>query len=612
MMPTADPARVADRVRFLRRTPPFKALPAGELDGIAASIQERAVAAGEAILVEGGPPGQELYVVRLGTLELLHKDAYLAIATAGEVVGHPTLLTGLAPEFTVRAREDSLLYCLPRDVAVAVLSHTAGLTWMAANSRERLLQAAGTLRALPDVRTLPVTSVTRSKPLFCDPETSAQQAARIMIGEKRSAILVRGPGGRGIAGIVTDVDLRNKVVVGGISRHAPVTEIMSAPVHTIGAEVLAPEASIAMMAAGVNHMPVLDAEGEVVGILSASSLMTLETRSPFALRREIMAARSEDEVVTAAADIPKLFIDLMTAHIDAPSVTRVLTVLHDSLTARFLELTIDRLGEPPVPYAWLAFGSAARSELTLASDQDNGLAYDDTDDPAVADYFRVLAQAVNAGLERCGLPRDPHGVLAGRREWRMTLSQWKAVFEDCLDGKDLDRMARASVAFDYRQVAGELYVDKVLTDVLRQVPEHKGFLRGLVKLGTKVRPPLSFRGKLEGSIDIKKNGLVPIQNLTRYYAFASGITAASTLERLIAVRDVVGESVESERVLREAFISMQHLQLRHHANRLRNGRSLDNVIETWTLPPLTRASLQEALREVVSAQKRFKPVEPPR
>ena len=123
-----------------------------------------------------------------------------------------------------------------------------------------------------------------------------------------------------------------------------------------------------------------------------------------------------------------------------------------------------------------------------------------------------------------------------------------------------------------------------------------------------MRPPLGFRGKLEGSIDIKKNGLVPIQNLTRYYAFASGITAASTLERLIAVRDVVGESVESERVLREAFVSMQHLQLRHHANRLRNGRPLDNVIETWTLPPLTRASLQEALREVVSAQKRFKPV----
>jgi CBS domain-containing protein len=612
MTPTADPARIADRVRFLSRVAPFKDLAADELAEIAAAIRERALATGESILVEGGPPGEELYVVRLGTLELLHKDAYVAVVSAGDVVGHPTLLTGLAPEFTTRAREDSLLYCLPRDVAMGILTRPSGVQWMAANSRERLLQAAGTLRALPDVRTMPVTSVTRSKPLFCDPETSIQEAAKIMIAEKRSAILVRSKEGPGITGIVTDVDLRNKVVVEHVSRHAPVTAIMSAPVHTIGAEVLAPEAGIAMMSAGVNHLPVLGDDGTVVGILSASSLMTLESRSPFALRRELMAARTEDELVAASADIPKLFLDLMTAHLDAPSVTRVLTVLHDTLTACLLELVIDRLGEPPVPYAWLAFGSAARSELTLASDQDNGLAFDDTDDPAVADYFRVLARDVNTGLARCGLPADPHGVLASNRAWRMTISGWRAVFEDCLQGRDLDRMARASVSFDYRQVAGELYVDKVLTDVMRKAPEHQRFLNGLIQLGTRVRPPLGFRGKLEGSIDIKKNGLVPIQNYARYYAFASGITSASTLERLVAIREVAGEDVIPERILREAFVSMQHLQLRHHANRLRNGHPVDNIIETWTLPPLTRASLQEALREVVTAQKRFKPVEAPR
>ena len=609
MPPVADPARVADRVRFFGRVPPFKDLPAEELQRIAGSLRERAVPAGESILVEGGPPGEELYVVRLGTFELVHKDAYVAVVTAGEIIGHPTLLTGLAPEFTVRAREDSLLYCIPRDEAVGLLGRPAGLQWMAANLRERLLQAAGTMRALPDVRTLPVTSVTRSKPLFCDPETTAQEAAEIMIAEKRSAILVRGPGGRGIQGIVTDIDLRNKVVVGHVSRHAPVTEIMSSPVHTIGAGVLAPEASIAMMTAGVNHLPVLDDDGEVVGILSASNLMSLEARSPFALRRSIMAARDDDELIAAAADIPKLFLDLMTAHLDAPSVTRVLTVLHDALTSRLLELVIDRLGEPPVPFAWLAFGSAARAELTLASDQDNGLAFDDTDDPAVADYFRVLARDVNTGIARCGLPADPHGVLASNRAWRMPLSQWRATFEDCLQGKDLDRMARASVSFDYRQIAGELYVDKVLTDVIREAPERKRFLEGLIQLGTRVRPPLGFRGKLEGSIDIKKNGLVPIQNYARYYAFASSITSASTLERLAAIVEVGGDDVIPERALREAFISMQHLQLRHHANRLRHGRPVDNIIETWTLPPLTRASLQEAMREIVSAQKRFKPVE---
>jgi len=79
---------------------------------------------------------------------------------------------------------------------------------------------------------------------------------------------------------------------------------MTTPVHTVGAEVLAQEASIAMMTAGVNHMPVLDADGTVVGILSASSLMTLDTRSPFALRRSLQQARNEDELVQPPTTSP--------------------------------------------------------------------------------------------------------------------------------------------------------------------------------------------------------------------------------------------------------------------------------------------------------------------
>ena len=110
--------------------------------------------------------------------------------------------------------------------------------------------------------------------------------------------------------------------------------------------------------------------------------------------------------------MPKLFVDLVDAHLDAPALTRVLTLLQDAMTSRLLELAVRRRGEPPVPYAWLAFGSAARSELTLASDQDNGLAYADTDDPAVDEYFRVLALDVNSGLRRCGFSLDPHGTVA--------------------------------------------------------------------------------------------------------------------------------------------------------------------------------------------------------
>ena len=372
-----------ERVRFLARLEPFAGLDPAELERVASAVEERRVAAGETVLVESGLPGTQLYVVREGTFELLHKQALVAILPSGEIFGHPTLLTGLAPEFTARARTDSVVYCIPKDVAVQLLSRPEGVKWLAGNQRERLLQAARSMSALPDVRTRPVTEVVRSAPVFCEPDTTIRDAARLMIGERRSAILVNASAG---LGIVTDVDMRNKVVVGGVSRDAPVSTIMSTPVHTIGAEALAPEASIAMMVAGVNHLPVLDETGVVVGVLSASTLMTLEARSPFALRRAIQSARTEKDLDDAAADMPELFLDLLDAHLDAPSLMRVLTVLCDTMTARLLELAFARHGEPPVPYAWLAFGSAARSELTLASDQDNGLAYADTDDPAVDEF----------------------------------------------------------------------------------------------------------------------------------------------------------------------------------------------------------------------------------
>jgi CBS domain-containing protein len=589
-------------VRFLSGLEPFASLEAEELRAVAASVRRRRVPAGEAVLVEGGPPGTHLFVVRHGTLELTRSDVLVAMVSGGEIFGHPTLLTGLPPEFTVQARSDALLYCVPQDVAVGLLSHPAGVRWLAANHRERLIQAARSMSALPEVRTLPVTAVVRSTPLFCEPDTSIREAARIMAEGGRSCILIHTPQG---LGIVTDVDMRDKVVMGDISRDAPVATIMSTPVHTIGSETLAPEAGIAMMAARVNHLPVLDQDDNVIGIVSASNLMTLEGRSPFALRRSIQWAADEEELVGVAADVPTLFLDLLDAHLDGPSLTRVLTVLTDSITARLLEFATDRLGEPPVPYAWLAFGSAARSEVTLASDQDNGLAYADTDDPAVDEYFRLMAEDVNRGLARCGFPADPHGVLARNRQWRTTLSGWREIFEYSLEGRDLDRMARASVCFDYRQVAGELSVDPALTEIMRTVPDHPGFLRGLERLGLTIRLPLGFMQRLEGWLDIKKNCLVPIQNLARYQAVARGIVLQGTLERLSAVCDLDSEAQDCEATLREAFVNVTRTQLEHHARAVRAGRTPDNILDTSTLRPLTRANLQETLRELAAARKRF-------
>ena len=594
--------RVTERVEFLARHAPFRRLSQDELERVATSLVERVVPAGEIVLVESGVPGTELYVVREGAFELTHKQAVVTILTSGEVFGHPTLLTGLPPEFSIQARQGSTLYVITREVAVDVLSRPEGVRFVAGSLRERLLDAARTMRALPDVVTRPVTSLIRSTPLFCDPEASARDAAELMAAEKRSALLVSTRDG---LGIVTDLDLRDKVLARGLSPDTPVSTLMTQPVTTVPSDALAPEAAIEMMASGVNHLPVVAADGRVVGVLSASNLMALDARSPFALRRTIHDARTLDDVVKAATDVPQLFVDLMASHLDAPAVTRVLTLLHDAMTQRILGLAVEERGEPPVGYAWLAFGSAARSELNLVSDQDNGLAYDDTDDPSAEDYFRVLAEDVNEGLHRCGFALDVHGTVASNWQWRLPLSKWCAVCSRALEDRDLDRLARASVTFDFRQIAGDLPVARALTDIIRESPQHDRFMSGLADLGTRSPSALKFLQRLPALVDIKKEALQPIQNLARYHAFARGITAHTTLERLMAIREAGGLTAESEQLLREAFLSMLHLQLRHHAHALRLDQRPDNIIDTATLRPLTRVALHEALREKAAAPKRF-------
>ena len=283
---------------------------------------------------------------------------------------------------------------------------------------------------------------------------------------------------------------------------------------------------------------------------------------------------------------------------------RILTLLNDTMATRLLELFVEEHGEPPVPYAWLAFGSTARGELTLASDQDNGLAFADTDDPDAPDYFRRMALAVNGGLECCGFVADPHGVVASRDEWRLSFSQWRELFADCLRGIDLDRLVTAAIIFDIRQVAGQLVVVPPLQTIVRQAPRFDRFLNGLSNLATDIRMPLGLGRRVAGQVDLKKKALLPIQNLARYYALFSGFTAVTTLERLLAVEEAQVHGCESAPRLRDAFVSLSDLRLDRHAAAVREGGELDDLIDTAQLKPLVRASLQEALREVLAAQRR--------
>ena len=595
---------------FLRRYAPFDGVPEAELARAEGAIEARAYAPGELVLVEDGTPARHLYVVRSGSVELVHEEEVIDVLEPGESFGHPSLLSGMAPAFDVRAREQTVCLLIEGDVALRLLGSPSGVEFVASSLRERLVRTGHVAHAQAEQRTAHLGALVHRPAVECTADAEAGDAARLMAEADVSCVLVRLGAGR--FGIVTDSDLRAKLLARGRPPSTPVADLMTAPALTFPPERMAVDAMLDMLDLGIHHAPVVAADGTPVGIVTATDLMYLESRTPFALRRSITHAASVDEVVEAASYLPQMIVALIHAGVVATDLGRVLALQSDTATVRLLDLAFERRGAAPSAWAWMALGSTARREATLASDQDNALAYAEDDDD---DHYAAVAADVNEGLARCGFGADNAEVLARNRQWRMSEADWRRVFRDCLEQPDRSHLVRAAVAFDFRHVCGGLQIVRPLVEIERRAPAHPDFVRRLARTATDWEPPLGFRGKLQldddGRIDLKRGGVVPIANLARFHALRSGVTVSGTVDRLRAAAQAGAVAPDRAAALEVGFELVTRLRLEHQAAEVESGLEPTNRIAPSDLAPLARGQLRSALREVADAQRalaRFVPI----
>ncbi len=603
---------------FLARHSPFDGLDPGELRELAAGAQEHAYDTGEAVLVEDGLPTPGLWVILTGSMDIVHDGEPIQVLEPGECFGHPSLLTGMAPAFTVRAREPSTCALFSADAGRRVLGTGAGAAYVANSMRKRLTVAGHTVHGLPDVGTAPV-SLVMSRAEFCEPDEPLRVAAARLGQSGVSALLMRMDGGG--LGILSDAGVRAAVALDGVPLDAPARAAARSPVPTITPTQLAIEATVEMLAAGSEHLVVLDGD-RICGMLSATDLLGLETRSPIALRHMLLGAPDEDTLVRAAGEIPKLFLLLSRAGVLPRDLSRVLSLQHDTVVDRLIEFSIRKRGPAPVPWAWLDLGSAARREFTLASDQDNALAYASVEPDVASEvdaYFERLGSDVNDGLVRCGIGIDNNGVLARNRQWRMSKDAWLRTFDDCLSEPDESHLIRATVSFDFRPTAGGLAVASELTARIRAARQHAPFMRLMARIATGFSVALGFRGQLatgrdgapEGKLDLKHGAIIPLVNLVRFHALAGGVTISPTFDRIEAVASVGELDRATADALREAFLVINGIRFDHHAAQVHAGTTPDNLIDPEELAPIARNDLREALHVVRRAQKRVGAWSPP-
>ena len=611
---------------FLKDVPPFQFLSEDELNNVALGVEVVYYPKEATILREDGPPSTQLMVIRSGGVKVSvgagEEEIVLDYRAEGDLIGFLSLVSADRSRAEVAAIEETTVYQVERERILPLLESNPAF-------REYYLQSflpkfidkvfaqlgeRGTGYTGGDklLFTTPVGELGAREVVTAGAAATVREAAALMSARNISSLVLLDAGGAPV-GIVTDRDLREKVVAAGRDGSEGVAGIMSPLRFTIDARSLAFEALLTMIRHDIHHLVVLE-EGRLRGIVTNHDLMLLQGTSPLSLTRDIEAQQSVEGLVSASAKISGMVTFLLKEGARASNITRMVTEINDRLVMKIVQFAERALGPPPLSYCWIVFGSEGRKEQTFKTDQDNALIHEDPRTPeeqaAAGEYFGRFAAYVNEALVRCGFPKCPGNYMASNPEWCQPLSAWRGYFSSWIDEPTEEAILRSVILFDFRPVAGNLALGALLKAHLLRAVEGQGiFLKKMADLAVSVRPPLGFfktfvvlkSGEHKDQIDLKKKCITPLINVVRLYALQEGVPETSTLDRIHALSEggTVVRELADELVRAYEFFLL--LRIHHQYEQIQSGGEPDNFINPKELSNLQKKVFRDSCQSISAA-----------
>lgn len=631
MADEAYAARVTEgqALTFLSAVAPFSFLPEEAVEKAAAQLTMVFYPKDTVVLYQDSSRVENLYIIHKGAAERYYEEngrkTLLALLGEGEIFGGISILMNENRAVrTLKTTEDSYFFTLPAQVLLDLCEqHEAFSEYFSDTFGKRMLDrsyASIIARSLhPGGEGLqffdqPVSTMFSRLPVTCEIHTPIQQAAAEMSRHHSSSILVRHRSGQ-VVGLVTDHDLRNKVIATGFDIRHPVSEIMSSPLKTIPAQSLVFEALIAMMNENVKHLAVTDAGGRVVGMITNRDLVNAQSRSPLFFIREILSAREPGDVLDKSGQLPRLIQGLMHSGAKAKNITRMITTVSDAILHRIVEYCLEQMGPPPCRFAFMVLGSEGRREQTLKTDQDNAIVFEDLPDgkgqAGVHDYFLKLGDRVCTLLDRAGYAFCKGEVMAKTPRWCQPLSVWKGYFKSWIHTAEAKDLLESSIFFDFRTGYGNSeLVDELRRYLFDSLTGWSGFFRHLTENALHYKPPLGFfrnfvvesKGEHRNLLDLK-GAMVPIVDIARIYALKNRIDETNTMERLARLHQAGVFPPETFNELDLAYGFLMQMRFSRQVTAVIEEKAPpDNYINPKKLSPVEQTMLKEVFKRIEKYQ----------
>lgn len=591
-------------VDFLSKQSPFSGLGNSDLEKISAEIEVEYFVMGTVIVSAGSEPLDHLFIVRTGHVEVLDKGNVIDELHSGDAFGHISVLTGLPPQYSVRAAEDTLCYRIPDPRALvadpSALNFGHFGTFV---TRHRLTASA----LMSDAQS----SVTRYMRaiLWAKDSDSIRDVAHQMTQAEQSFALIESRKG---VGLVTDRDFRSKVGSGEFSIDSPVSAIMSFPLITVPSRITLAAAFLQMVERGVHHLVVVDEFEKPIGVVRAMDLSSVQLRNPLLIRAAIESAQNIDELAAASLLLKPSLVELHDNGIPSLHVAGLMSAIVSAILTRVL--TLSSSVNEPIPHSWLILGSIARGEALPASDVDSAIVWADQDGKDdVTDQITKNAKRVLALMEKCGLERCPNGANADNPLFSRSRSAWIEVSSAWLaDPSRVGALLLSSIAADNQPLTQPI-LGRTIMENIRETTRSREYLSDALRFAVAKKPPIGFvknfivdqGGENRGGLNLKEGGLVPIASLARWMAIVQGDVRGGTLERVHRASDaglLLGEEPE---ILTAAFTGIHQLVFDEEIAAIRDGRRPTTWISPDSLDSLTRRHLRETFRAISGIQSKI-------
>lgn len=601
------PVSPTDLARLLAANPPFDSLEPSALREIADAATVQEYASGDLVLDGFGEVPSQIYVVVSGRLALWNDLESLGGRPderlgAGGVFGFSAMLTERRVGPRAEALTPAVVAAVPAELVAPAFVSEQGARFLA----ERLAAAARQPREAPSYGL--VDEMIQRTPLVVHPGDTAAEVAGAIDAHGNPCAAVQLPDGT--YGLITDAVLRQRILVEGRPTSTPVGDIMLTAPPTVRLGDTAAEALILMLDTGGEFLLVTDRAGLLQGVIAPLDFAVSGTTAGVALHEQLRRARTTDELVERSRHVPEVLDDLLSRGLRSGRVIAVYSAILDTIVRRSIAMVFEQHPDvSPTAFTWLSLGSNGRREAVLSSDVDSAVVFRAGLDAATLPAYRTAFAQVNDVLARTGLTSDSHGVTAANPLFSRTHTQWRAAVQEWLAAPDRNSGAiMTSLLVDGRPIYGDLGLPAVVRS-FGSLRGHPGTMRLLLSeaLARKARPrsisTLLRRGG--DTFDLKDQALVPLLNIARFAALSVGSPALPTPERLQAAAGSQMLPETQASVLVEVFEVLQRLRLQHQLGQHERGEQPTNRVDLAELSVLDRRVISQAVREVVSVQKRM-------